>query len=292
MPVPDHLLRLHNLIQVSHSATSRNLVYSKVTADDTDGADGAANWSLHVVGDKEWFEREWREDELGEDEFVCESIKLTINYCSDFDFRKEKTADPLALYTGDATWKSFVDRFERAFIAGEIHAIESSNGREFSLTVDNTSDNPITIVLTRVSVNVKNENNRSLLLALALDVQKRGCVIGAENTVQGKYAIKTDWLRNCLQWIVGQNLFYPRECERLRRTLATQSAGILAKADGGTGTQTGLLNAPKFQTAAKAQVVKRKKGRSLVNPRGSTRRPRIRRRRITEFTVNMASNYV
>lgn len=29
----------------------------------------------------------------------------------------------------------------------------------------------------------------------------------------------------------------------------------------------GLLNPPKFQTAAKAQVVKRKKGRSLVNPR-------------------------
>lgn len=82
MPIPDHLVRLHNLIQVSHSATSRYIVYSKVTTDDTDdtdgadGADGAANWSLHVVGDKEWFEREWREDELGEDGFVCESIKL------------------------------------------------------------------------------------------------------------------------------------------------------------------------------------------------------------------------
>ncbi|RUS29572.1 hypothetical protein BC938DRAFT_480503 [Jimgerdemannia flammicorona] len=143
------------------------------------------------------------------------------------------------------------------------------------LTVDNTSDSPIIIHLSRVSLNAKNENTRSLLFSLVSDVQKRGCRIGAEDNAQAlenqrleaeleRFKVGMDTDVDCtIQFVRAWNfahtaiplppltLCYPRpypmtfrfiihqlfftrpqrECERLQRMLATQSAAMLAMGD-------------------------------------------------------------
>ncbi|KAG0208511.1 hypothetical protein BGX28_000565 [Mortierella sp. GBA30] len=104
------LFALHQLVQLTHSATGKTIFHSQVNIaeDDKVDEDEAGGWVLSAFTGKTYFEREYRREDL----------------------------DDLLSAAGDRDWTSFADRFKNAILGGYFHIVDI-NSRECKVIVDN-----------------------------------------------------------------------------------------------------------------------------------------------------------
>ncbi|KAF9985038.1 hypothetical protein BGZ75_003399 [Mortierella antarctica] len=257
------LFDLHQLVQLTHSTTGKAIFYSQVqlAKDDNVDEDEAGGWVLSAFTGKTYFEREYRREDL----------------------------DDLLIATGDKDWTSFANRFKKAVLEGYFHVVDMSS-RECKVIVDNevhsrsgsTSSKLETI---DIQMHVVNHATRGDKTGAFL-FEAHGCTLNPKasglsagsNTVaktsEGNQEYNTagagrvksyDDLRLERDTLKTENVELKREIERLHAN-ALSSAGSMSS--GGLGATGGRPKSKaQMLMLANAQMFKKRKGASALNPR-------------------------
>ncbi|KAG9320432.1 hypothetical protein KVV02_002527 [Mortierella alpina] len=264
------LFDLHQLVQLTHSTTGKAIFYSQVqlAKDNSVDEDEAGGWVLSAFTGKTYFEREYRREDL----------------------------DDLLIATGDKDWTSFANRFKKAILEGYFHVVDMSS-RECKVIVDNevhsrsgsTSSKLETIDIEMHVVNHATRGDKTgvFLFECATYFQAHGCTLNPkapglfagsnhvaktsdenqeDNTAGVAGRVKSyDDLRLERDTLKTENVELKREIERLHAN-ALNSAGSMSS--GGLGATGGRPKSKaQMLMLANAQMFKKRKGASALNPR-------------------------
>ncbi|KAG0305275.1 hypothetical protein BGZ98_004374 [Dissophora globulifera] len=265
------LFDLHQLVQVTHSTTSKAIFYSQVhlAKDDNVDEDEAGGWILSAFTGKSYFEREYRREDL----------------------------DDLLIAAGDKDWISLATRFKKAIVQGLFHIVEVSS-RECKVVVDNevhsrTGSNQgsletIDIDMHPVNHASRGEKTSEFMFECAAFVQSHGCSLDPKNAgstthsnISNPGAISNtetasragfgvmgkgyDDLKLERDNLKSENADLKREIERLH----AQALKSGSMAHGGARAGNGRPKSKNAQMAmmVKEQLLKKRKGVSALNPR-------------------------
>ncbi|KAF9984292.1 hypothetical protein BGZ65_000704 [Modicella reniformis] len=280
------LFELHQLVQLTHSSTSKTIFRSQVhlSFDDTVDEDEAGGWFLSAFTGKTYFEREYRREDL--DDFVT---YLPASQILNIDL----------VTTGDKDWVSFAKRFKKAILDGHFHVMDTSS-RECKVVIDNevhsrtgtssSSLETIEIDMHPVSHASRGEKLGEFMFECASYIQAHGNILDPKNAKakatanQGSGGAGTsadnvtgddggngkgknyDDLKVERDKFKTENEELRREIERLR--VEALKSGSLASGGPGAGSS----SRPKSKNAqmammVKEQLLKKRKGVSALNPR-------------------------
>ncbi|KAF9286928.1 hypothetical protein BGZ68_002414 [Mortierella alpina] len=257
------LFELHQLVQLTHSTTGKAIFYSQVqlAKDDNVDEDEAGGWVLSAFTGKTYFEREYRREDLGD----------------------------LLIATGDKDWTSFAKRFKKAVLEGYFHIVDMSS-RECKVIVDNevhsrSSSNSSKLETIDIEMHVVNHATRGEKTGAFL-FEARGCTLNpkAVGLASGSNPIpKTragnqedssagdagrfksyDDLRLERDTLKTENAELKREIERLHAN-ALKSGSMSSGGLGGAGGRP--KSKAQMVMLANAQMFKKRKGASALNPR-------------------------
>ncbi|KAF9952618.1 hypothetical protein BGZ72_006045 [Mortierella alpina] len=263
------LFDLHQLIQLTHSTTGKAIFYSQVqlAKDDNVDEEEAGGWVLSAFTGKTYFEREYRREDL----------------------------DDLLITTGDKDWSSFANRFKKAVLGGYFHVVDMTS-RECKVIVDNevhsrsgsASSKLETIDIEMHVVNhaTRGEKTGAFLFECAAYFQAHGCTLNpkAAGSLTGPdHLAKTsagnqednsagtvgrvksyDDLRLERDTLKSENAELKREIERLHAN-ALKSGSMSSGGLGATGGRP--KSKAQLVMLANAQMFKKRKGASALNPR-------------------------
>ncbi|CAO3572449.1 unnamed protein product [Mortierella alpina] len=262
------LFELHQLVQLTHSTTGKAIFYSQVqlAKDDTVDEDQAGGWVLSAFTGKTYFEREYRREDL----------------------------EDLLIATGDKDWTSFANRFKEAVLEGYFHIVDMSS-RECKVVVDNeihsrsgsASSKLETIDIEMHVVNHATRGDKigEFLFECATYFQAHGCTLDPkavrsftglnssaktnagnqeDNTAVAGRVKSYDDLRLERDTLKTENAELKREIERLHAN-ALKSGRMSSGGLGATGGRP--KSKAQMVMLANAQMFKKRKGASALNPR-------------------------
>ncbi|KAF9421331.1 hypothetical protein BGZ94_008857 [Podila epigama] len=262
------LLKLHKLVQLTHSANGKAVFYSQVNLnmDDLVDEDEAGGWILSTFTGKNYFEREYRREDL----------------------------DNLLTASGDANWEAFSVRFKKAILEGYFHMM-CPNARECTVIIDNNvqsrsagsgdaNSKLVEINVEMYPVNHANRNEKlgEFVFECASFVQTRGCILSAGHTTQsgkghdGSFsAVATPGQGSTgksYEVLKEERDRYKSENEALKLELEKLRASHLASQNPALGGLAASSGRPKSKSGQKAMLMnanllKKRKLVSVLNPR-------------------------